>query len=64
MCGLSLVAMSRGDSLVGVLGLLTVVASLVVEHGLWGHRLSCSVAYGILADQGSNLCPLHWQEDS
>ena len=23
------------------------------------HRLSCSVAYGIFPDQGSNLCSLH-----
>ena len=28
------------------------------------HRLSCSTASGILLDQGSNLCPLHWQGDS
>ena len=62
--GFSLVAMSRGDSLPGVLGLLTVVVSLVVEHRLWAHKLSCSVACGILTDQGSNLCPLHWQKDS
>ena len=27
-------------------------------------RLSCSVAYGIFPDQGSNLCLLHWQADS
>ena len=36
-------------------GLLFAVASLIVEH--W---LSCSEACGILLDQGSNLCPLHW----
>ena len=40
-------------------GLLTVVASLVVEHGL-----SCPEAYGIFPDQGLNPCPLHWQVDS
>ena len=34
-------------------------ASLVVAHGL-----SCSAACGIFPDQGSNLCPLHWQADS
>ena len=34
LCGLSLVAGSRGYSLVVVWGLLTVVASLVVEHRL------------------------------
>jgi len=27
------------------------------------HELSCSSAYGIFPDQGSNLCPLHWQVD-
>ena len=34
-------------------------ASLVVVHGF-----SCSMARGIFLDQGSNLCPLHWQVDS
>ena len=33
--------------------------SAVVAHGP-----SCPVARGILPDQGSNLCPLHWQADS
>ena len=28
------------------------------------HALSCSAACGILPDQGSNLCLLHWQADS
>ena len=28
------------------------------------HRTSCSEAGGIFPDQGSNLCPLHWQMDS
>ena len=44
--------------------------SVVVAHGLQNagsvvvaHRLSCSVACGIFPDQGSNLCPLHWQVD-
>ena len=27
------------------------------------HRLSCSVPCGIVPDQESNLCPLHWQVD-
>ena len=27
-------------------------------------ELSCSAACGIFLDQGSNLCPLHWQVDS
>ena len=35
------------------------VGSVVVAHGL-----SCSAACGIFPDQGSNLCPLHWQADS
>ena len=30
----------------------------------WGAGLSCSVACGIFPEQGSNLCPLHWQTDS
>ena len=33
--------------------------SVVVLHGL-----SCSAACGILPDQGSNPCSLHWQADS
>ena len=33
--------------------------SVIVAHGL-----SCSAACGIFPDQGSNLCPLHWQADS
>ena len=33
--------------------------SVVVAHGP-----SCSTACGILPDQGSKLCPLHWQVDS
>ena len=27
-------------------------------------RLSHAEAHGIFPDQGSNLCPPHWQEDS
>ena len=34
-------------------------ASVVVAH-----RLICSTACRIFLDQGSNLCPLHWQVDS
>ena len=72
MQGLSLVAESRDYFLVVVHGLLVGVASLVAEHGLWGmwasvagaFRLSCPKAYGIFLDQGSNLCPLHWQVNS
>ncbi|KAJ8784007.1 hypothetical protein J1605_009050 [Eschrichtius robustus] len=33
--------------------------SVIVAHGP-----SCSPARGIFPDQGSNLCPLHWQADS
>ena len=59
--------------------LLTVVASLAVEHGLSVHglpelRLAGSVvmvrvlsrpgACGIFPDPGSNPRPLHWQVDS
>ena len=33
--------------------------SVVVAHGP-----SCSAARGILPDQGSNPCPLHWPADS
>ena len=35
------------------------MGSIVVAH-----RLRCPVACGIFPDQGSNLCLLHWQEDS
>lgn len=45
------------------LGLLT-AAAFLLEHRLQAHRLSCSAACGILPDQGSNPCPLHWQSDS
>ena len=31
-------------------------ASVAMAQGL-----SCSVACGIVSDQGLNLCPLHWQ---
>ena len=46
-------------------------ASVAVARGLQSagsaavaHGLSCSAACGILPDQGSNPCPLHWQADS
>ena len=69
--GVSLLAVSRGFSLVVMLRLLTAAASLVAEHGLQGtqasvvvaHGLSCSAACGIFPGQGSNPCPLHWQVD-
>ena len=70
--GFSPVAASRSHSLVAVLRLCTVVASLAVEHRLEGtqasvavaHRLSCSMSRGIFLDQGLNPCLLHWQIDS
>ena len=30
----------------------------------YSHRLRCPVACTIFPNQGSNLCPLHWQADS
>ena len=63
MSQLSLVAVSRGYSLVSALGLLLAVVSFVVEHRLWGaqasvvaclgsavvvHRFSCRMAGRIL----------------
>ena len=48
----------QGLLFVAVRGLLIVMASLVVAHGL-----SCSAARGIFPDQGLNPCPLHWQAD-
>ena len=71
--GFSLVAASRGYSLVVVHRLLIVVASVVVEHGIQQsfqesvvvvHGLSYSLAYGIFPDWGSNQCVLCWQADS
>ena len=35
------------------------LVAVIVVHGL-----SYSSAWGITLIQGSNLCPLHWQEDS
>ena len=40
-------------------GLLSSTGSVAVAHGF-----SRPVACGIFPDQGSNLCPLHWQENS
>ena len=69
--GLSLVAASRGHSSLRCAGLSLSrplllrstssrrAGSVVVAHGP-----SCSAACGIFPDQGSNLCPLHWQADS
>ena len=65
---LSLVVASGNYSPVAMLGLLISVASLFVEHRLYGVwasvvaalRLSCSMTCGIFLDQGWNPCPLHW----
>ena len=69
--GLSLVAASGGHSSSRCAGLSLSrplllrstgsrsAGSVVVAHGR-----SCSAACGILPDQGSNPCPLHWQADS
>ena len=45
---------------------LVVVACGLQSAGsvVLGHGLSCLAACGIFPDQGSNPCPLHWQEDS
>ena len=71
MRGLSLVAASGGHSSSRCVGLSlsrplllrstgsSHAGSVVVAHGP-----SCSAACGILPDQGSNPCPLHWQADS
>ena len=67
----SLVAATKGCSLVAEHRLLIMGAALVVEHRLSGtgwtvaaHGLSCSTACGIFPDQGLNLCLLHWLVDS
>ena len=69
--GLSLVAASGGHTSLRCAGLSLSrplllrstgsrrAGSVVVAHGP-----SCSAAFGIFPDQGSNLCPLHWQADS
>ena len=56
----------QGLSLVVVLRLLTVVASLGAELRLnsCDTQSCCSEACGIFPDQESNLCPLHWQAGS
>ena len=62
LLGLSPVGASGGDSLVVVHVLLTIVASLVIQHGLYaGFRYP--VGCGIFPDQGSNSGTLHWQVD-
>ena len=70
--GLSLVAPSGGHSSSRCAGLSLSRPLLLRSSGsrcagsvvVVAHRPSCSAACGIFPDQGSNLCPLHWQVDS
>ena len=69
--GLSLVAASGGHSSSQCAGLSLSQRLLLRSTGsrhagsvIVAHGPSCSVACGIFPDQGSNLCPLHWQTDS
>ena len=47
LCRLSLVAASRGYSLVAGCGLLIAVASLIAEHGLYSVQASVVAAHGL-----------------
>ena len=69
--GLSLVVASGGHSSSQCAGLSPSRPLLLRSTGsrragsvIVAHGPSCSVACGILPDQGSNPCPLHWQADS
>ena len=69
--GLSLVVASGGHSSSRCAGLspswplpLRSTGSRCAGSVIVAHGPSCSVACGILPDQGSNPCPLHWQADS
>ena len=69
--GLSLVAESGGHSSSRCAGLSLSRPLLLRSTGsrragsvVGAHGPSCSAACGILPDQGSNPCPLHWQADS
>ena len=68
--GLSLVAASGGHSSSRCAGLslsrpllLQSTGSRCTDSVVVAHGPSCSTACGILPDQGSNPCPLHWQAD-
>ena len=70
MRGLSLVAASGGHSSSRCAGLSLSRPLLLRSTGsrragsvVAAHGPSCSTACGILPDQGSNPCPLHWQAD-
>ena len=69
--GLSLVVASGGHSSSRCAGLslsrplpLQSTGSRRTGSAVVAHGPSCSTACGILPDQGSNPCPLHWQADS
>ena len=69
--GLSLVVASGGHSPSRCAGLslsrpllLRSTGSRRAGPAIVAHGPSCSAACGILPDQGSNPCPLHWQADS
>ena len=69
--GFSLVLARGGYSLLKCLGFslwwLPLLQSTGSRAQIWqvvAHRLSCSVACGILLDQGLNPCPQDWQADS
>ena len=71
MRGLSLAAVSGGHSSSRCAGLSPSWPLLLWSTGsrragsvIVAHGPSCSVACGILPDQGSNPCPLHRQADS
>ena len=71
MRGLSLVAASGGHSSSRCAGLSLLRPLLLRSTGsrragsvIVAHGPSCSAARGILPDQGSNPCALHWQADS
>ena len=70
LCGLSLVAGSRGyyllccEGLLRWLLLLWSTGSRCTGLAAAAHRLSCCSAYGIFLGQGLNACPLLWQADS
>ena len=71
MRGLPLVVASGGHSSSRCAGLSLSRALLLRSTGsrragsvVVAHGPNCSAACGILPDQGSNPCPLHWQANS
>ena len=69
--GLSLVVASGGHSSSRCAGLSLLRPLLLRSTGsrhagsvIVAHGPSCSAACGIIPDQGSNPCTLHWQADS